>query len=85
MTALMKASCFSLRRISRTRNTVLRTSPATKISPANTPRTTSTPLRQLATSQPILSATANAIKHVPRAIEKMTESRRWPGSSTLPS
>ena len=48
-----------------------------------TPRASTTPLRQLATSQPMFRATARAMRQIPNAIEKITDRLRCPGRSTL--
>ena len=53
VTALMKASCCSLRRISRTRKMVLRTTPAMIIIISRIPRTSRIPVRQLSRTQPM--------------------------------
>ena len=52
VTALMKASCCSLRRISRTRKNVLSTTPLIRTVSSSTPRKSRIPLRQLRKNQP---------------------------------
>ena len=59
VTALMKLSCCSLRRISRTRKTVLRIRPRMMATKKTTPKKSRTPLRQLRMIQLTLSATAD--------------------------
>src|SRR6476620_1572092 len=76
VTALMKESCCSLRRISRTRKIVFRTIPAMISRKKMTPRIASTPVRQLRTTQLTLSATARATRQIPRTVKKITDRRR---------
>src|SRR5260370_686505 len=65
VTALMKLSCCSLRRISRTRKIVLRTRPATMAPKKMMPRKTLTPWRQLRMIQPLPTANATADRQTP--------------------
>src|SRR5918911_3166474 len=76
-TALMKALCCSLRRISRTRKIVLRTRPAMMALKKMTPRTSSATLRQLSRIQLTLSVTASPTRHAPSVMKNATD-LRWP-------
>src|ERR1051326_5726112 len=77
VTALMKASCCSLRRISRTRKMGLRTSPAMMALKKTMPRTSSAAVRQLSRIQLTLSAHASPTRHAPSVMKKATD-LRWP-------
>src|SRR5260221_8170608 len=69
VTALRKLSCCSLRRISRTRKIVFRTSPVI-IAPKKTmPRTRGTTRRQFSTIQPTLRPTARSTRMVPNVMK----------------
>src|SRR5271167_2217383 len=70
VTALRKLSCCSLRRISRTRKTVLTDTPA-MISPKKImPRTRGTTRRQLMTIQLTFTIIVKATRHTPNVIKK---------------
>src|SRR5437588_2679287 len=76
-TALMNASCCSLRRISRTRKIVLRMSPAMMTPKKTTPSTSRATLRQLSRIQLTLSAKASPTRHAP-SVMKNAMDLRWP-------
>src|SRR5438105_9831123 len=76
-TALMKASCCALRRISRTRKMVLRMRPAMMALKKMTPSTSRATLRQLSSTQLTLSATASPTRHAPSVMKKAMD-LRWP-------
>src|ERR1043166_4679916 len=73
----MKASCCSLRRISRTRKRGLRTRPAIMALKKTMPRTSSAAVRQLSRIQLTLSATASPTRQAPSVMKKATD-LRWP-------
>src|SRR5271169_2730294 len=76
VTALMKLSCCSLRRISRTRKPVLRIMPAIIAAKKITPKSSRTPARQLRMTQLTFSATARATEHTPSATKNAIALRR---------
>src|SRR3954469_4879777 len=76
VTALMKESCCSLRRISRTRKIVFSTTPAMISRKKMTPRIARTPRRQFRTIQLTFSVTARTTMQMPRTVKKMTDRRR---------
>src|SRR6266481_3012962 len=76
VTALIKLSCCSLRRISRTRKLVFTIIPAISTAKKITPRNNMTPSRQLRMIQPTLSATASATRHTPSTIKNAIVLRR---------
>src|SRR5271167_1113839 len=76
VTALMKLSCCSFRRISRRRKIVLRTSPAEMAPKKITPRKTLIPSRQLRMIQPKPTATATPARPTPRTRNVMVALRR---------
>src|SRR5947209_2630561 len=76
-TALMKASCCSLRRISRTRKMVLRMRPAMMTLKKLTPSTRSATLRQLSRTQLTFRVTASPTRHAP-SVMKNAMDLRWP-------
>src|SRR6201993_318473 len=76
VTALMKLSCCSLRRISRTRKLVLTINPAISTANRITPKNSMTPSRQFRMIQPTLSATASATRPTPRTMKKAIVLRR---------
>src|SRR5947209_15729874 len=73
----MKASCCSLRRISRTRKMVLRMSPAMMTPKKMTPSTSRATLRQLSRTQLTLSVRASPTRHAP-SVMKNAMDLRWP-------
>src|SRR5437763_370356 len=76
-TALMKASCCSLRRISRTRKIVLSMRPAMMTPKKTTPSTSRATLRQLSRIQLTFSARASPTRHAP-SVMKNAMDLRWP-------
>src|ERR1700730_3295469 len=76
VTALMKLSCCSLRRISRNRKIVLRMSPAVMAPKKITPRKTLMPSRQLRMIHPNPTATATMARQTPSERKKMILPRR---------
>ena len=70
VTALMKPSCCSLRRISRTRKMVFRIIPAMMAAKNITPKNSNTPSRQLRMVQPTVSAMARATREQPSTTKK---------------
>src|ERR1700678_2193720 len=76
VTALMKLSCCSLRRISRSRKIVLRTSPVVMALKKITPRKTLMPSRQLRVIQPNPTATATPARPTPRTRKVIVALRR---------
>src|SRR2546423_5333634 len=76
-TALMKASCCSLRRISRTRKIVLSMRPAMMTPKKMTPSTSRATLRQLSRIQLTFSARASPTRHAP-SVMKNAMDLRWP-------
>src|SRR6202142_177677 len=75
VTALMKLSCCSFRRISRNRKMVLRTNPAVRAAKKITPRKTLIPSRQLRMIQPKPTATATPARPTPRTRNVMVALR----------
>src|SRR5581483_3137718 len=75
VTALMKLSCCSLRRTSRTRKIVLSTIPAIIAPKKMTPRKTLIPSRQLRMIHPLPTAPARPARHTPR-VTKIAIARR---------
>ena len=75
VTALIKLSCCSLRRISRTRKLVFRINPAVMAPKKITPRNTLMPSRQLRMIHPEPTATATAARHTPRERKMIPLSR----------
>src|SRR6185312_5775621 len=76
VTALMKASCCSLRRISRIRKVVFRTRPTIISTKKTMPKTSIATSRQLRMIQPTLSAVASATRQAPRVMKKAIDLRR---------
>src|ERR1700733_14427047 len=76
VTALMKPSCCSLRRISRTRKMVFRIIPAMMAAKNITPKNSNTPSRQLRMVQPTVSAMARATREQPSTTKKRRGARR---------
>src|SRR5580704_2975556 len=76
VTALMKLSCCSFRRISRSRKIVLRTSPVVMAPKKITPRKTLIPSRQLRMIQPKPTATATPARPTPSTRKVMVALRR---------
>src|SRR5437764_1896889 len=76
-TALMKASCCSLRRISRTRKIVLSMSPAMMKPKKMMPSTSRATLRQLSRTQLTFSVRASPTRHAP-SVMKNAMDLRWP-------
>ena len=76
VTALMKESCCSFLRISRTRKMVLSTMPAMMSGKKMIPSTVRTLRRQLRITQLMFSVTARATRQMPRTVKKMTDRRR---------
>src|ERR1700692_390919 len=76
VTALMKLSCCSLRRSSRTRKLVLTIIPAMIRAKKMIPKNSSTPCRQLRMIHPTLRATASATRVMPRKRKKTMVPRR---------
>src|SRR5256714_9117039 len=76
-TALMKASCCSLRRISRTRKIVLSMSPAMMKPKKMMPSTSRATLRQLSRTQLTFSVKASPTRHAP-SVMKNAMDLRWP-------
>src|SRR2546423_7785194 len=76
-TALMNASCCSLRRISRTRKIVLRMRPAMMTPKKMTPSTSRATLRQLSRIQLTFSVKASPTRHAP-SVMKNAMDLRWP-------
>ncbi len=76
VTALMKASCCSLRRISRTRKMVFSTTPQMIISTSRTPSTSRMPVRQFSRTQPMYSTRMTVISPTPRAMKNAMDLRR---------
>src|SRR6266545_2691544 len=76
VTALIKASCCSLRRISRIRNVVLRTSPVISNRKKTMPKTSRATSRGLSRIQPTLSAIASATRQAPSVLKKAIDLRR---------
>src|ERR1043165_4926153 len=72
----MKASCCSLRRISRIRKVVLTISPKMSRSKKTMPSTRNTTCRKLRMIQPTLNATASATRHAPSVTKNATDLRR---------
>src|SRR5262245_30893558 len=72
----MKASCCSLRLISRIRNVVFRTTPKISTTKKIIPKTSSATSRQLSRIQPTFNAIANATRHAPSVMKKATDLRR---------
>src|SRR5215472_10186122 len=72
VTALMKLSCCSFLRISRTRKLVLRIKPATMAPKKRMPRRTLTPSCQLTMIQPKPTATEAAARRTPSVRKKTT-------------
>src|SRR5580704_3944964 len=70
VTALMKPSCCSLRRISRTRKIVFRIIPAMIAAKKITPKNSSTPSRQFRMVQPTVRAMARATREQPSTTKK---------------
>src|SRR5277367_5317627 len=71
VTAFRKLSCRSLRRTSRTRKMVLRTTPAMSSAKKGMPMSIGTRRRQLRMIQPTLRATAAPSMHAPRTMKKI--------------
>src|SRR6185295_5662485 len=76
VTALIKASCCSLRRISRMRKVVFRTRPTIISTKKTMPKTSIATSRQLRMIQPTLSAVASATRHAPKVMKKAIDLRR---------
>ena len=76
VTALMKLSCCSLRRISRTRKMVFRMIPAMIAPKKIIPRKTLMPSRQLRMIHPPPTATASAANTTPNVRKKAMARRR---------
>src|SRR2546423_5584915 len=76
-TAVMKASCCSLRRSSRTRKIVLRMSPAMMTPKKMTPSSSRATLRQLSRTQLTFSAKASPTRHA-SSVMKNAMDLRWP-------
>src|ERR1700730_4850915 len=76
VTALMKLSCCSLRRISRIRKLVFTIIPAISRAKKTTPRKSRTPSRQLRMIQPTFSPTASSTKQTPKTTKKAVARRR---------
>src|SRR5271165_48964 len=72
VTAFRKLSCRSLRRTSRTRKMVLRTTPAMSSAKKGMPMTRGTRRRQLRMIQPTLSVTATPTRHAPSTMNSTT-------------
>ncbi len=68
VTALMNASCCSLRRISRTMEMVLTTTPKMMIDTSRMPRASRMPVRQLRSTQPTYKIRMTVIRQTPNAI-----------------
>src|SRR5580698_3647514 len=81
VTALMKPSCCSLRRISRTRKMVLRIIPAMIAAKKITPKNSSTPWRQFRMVQPTVRAMARATRAQPSTTKK-SDGAIWHGRTT---
>ena len=75
VTALRKESCRSLRRISRTRKTVLRTTPATRTAKRIMPRTAKATVRSLRIIQ-ALCVMARPTRRAPSVMKKAMAPRR---------
>ena len=78
VTAWMKASCCSPRRISRIRNSVFSTRPPTRTTEVITPSSTSSPARQLTTMKLTLRKTATAIRPLPNSAARTMDRLRLP-------
>src|SRR6185503_20099178 len=76
VTALIKASCCSLRRISRIRKVVLSTTPNISTMKKIIPKISSASSVRLRMIQPKLRATASATRHAPSVMKNMTDFRR---------
>src|SRR5579864_7348099 len=76
VTALMKASCCSLRRISRTRKAVFTTTPPMTIASRMMPRNRRMPLRQLSRTQPMYSSRMTEMRPAPSAMKNAMDLRR---------
>src|SRR5579864_7378504 len=76
VTALMKASCCSLRLISRTRKVVLSTTPLMMVRASIVARNRRIPVRQLSRTQPMYSRMMTEIRPTPRAMKKAMDLRR---------
>src|SRR5579872_1586858 len=76
VTALMKASCCSLRRISRTKKMVFTTTPPMIRAIRSMPRKSRMPLRQLSNTQPTYSRMTTDIRQAPSAMKKAIDFRR---------
>src|SRR5579864_8161736 len=76
VTALMKASCCSLRRISRTRKAVLTTTPPMIMASSRMPRKSRIPLRQLSRTQPMYSSRMTEMRPAPSAMKNAMDLRR---------
>src|SRR5580658_108154 len=76
VTAFRKESWRSLRRISRTRKTVLSTTPAMRIANRMKPRTSRAMRRPVICSHVRLSATARAVRQTPRVMKNAMAPRR---------
>src|SRR4029077_17914751 len=76
VTALMKLSCCSLRRISRIRKLVFTIIPAISRAKKITPRKSRTPSRQFRMIQPTFSPTASSTRQTPRTTKKAIALRR---------
>src|SRR5579884_2003774 len=76
VTALMKLSCRSFRRTSRTRKIVFSTTPAINRRKNGIPTSIGQSRRQFRMIQPILSAIATPTRHTPSAMKKIMAGRR---------
>src|ERR1700723_205189 len=83
VTALIKASCCSLRRISRTRKVVLRTTPTMITRASSEPRNSRMPVCQRSSTQPMYNRTITEISPAPSAIKNATDLRR-PATTIVP-
>src|SRR5579863_5010713 len=84
VTALMKASCCSFRRISRTRNVVFRTTPAMIRASSTMPKNRRMPERQPSRTQPTYRSMTTRVRPVPSAMKNAIDFLR-PVPTMLPA
>src|ERR1700693_4613550 len=76
VTALMKASCCSFRRISRTRNVVFSTTPLMMVKAKIVARKSRIPVRQLSKTHPMYRRIMTEIRPMPSAMKNAMDLRR---------